>query len=151
MSKNEKIIEVTDSMDKPALYVFESGIYKLPEKHFKCDNGDIIIEGRYNNTIFKSDESITVDAGTIFKNLKFIYTKIIIKDNCRFENVTFDNCIVNMKSSQEVDIVSCNFINTGINFFDSSYNNIITNCRFKDCRLPRYYGGSNLFTNNLAY
>lgn len=151
MNNDEKIIELTDSINEPILYVFESGIYKLPEKHFKCDNGNIIIEGRYNNTIFKSDESITVDVGTIFKNLKFIYTKIIIKDNCRFENITFDNCIVNMKNSQEVDIIGCKFINTGINFFNACYNNTIINCRFKDCRLPRYYGGSNLFTNNLAY
>ena len=39
MNKNEKIIEVTDSMDKPALYVFESGIYKLSEKYFNVKFG----------------------------------------------------------------------------------------------------------------
>ena len=38
MNNDEKIIELTDSMNEPILYVFESGIYKLPEKHFKCDN-----------------------------------------------------------------------------------------------------------------
>lgn len=152
INDEEESIDFFDNIGNcKCYYSFKSGSYRLPEINLKTTDSDsIIFKGQYNNTIFISNESITVGNNVIFEDLTIEYTKVIIRNKCKFNNVTFRNCIIDFSNSVECTINGCEFNNTSISFFGNCISNMIINCRFKNCKLPVYIGGNNLFNNNLS-
>lgn len=136
---------------RPGLYFFRKGKYIIDSISIKNNDGEIIIKGSGNNTIFIGSNGLRVGKNCSINNLCIEETSVNIFSQCKFNNVTFKDCCISFLSSEEITITNCTFENCSFIFNGACFNNLIIGCRFKNTNPPVYTGGNNLFTNNISY
>lgn len=150
VSSTEDVTQVFNML-WPGLYFFKKGVYVIDSVSIKNTDGEVIIKGSGNNTIFTGANGLRVGENCSINDLCIEETSVNIFSECKFNNVTFKDCFISFLSSEEITITNCKFENCSFIFDGACFNNMITGCRFKNTNPPVYAGGNNLFTNNISY
>lgn len=135
------------------LYSFRAGIYYMNNLDLNMDSdtyGDIIIRGvGKHNTVFNTKNG-TINGRVSIENLNLLKSTITINSYCTFDNIAFYDSTIYFKDCNETTIRNCVFKNCTV-VFQSIMNSMFINNRVVNSGKFIYFGGNNLFGNNLVY
>ena len=140
-------VDAIESLEGLCVILFKRGHYTINTigVNNKIING---VDCRLSWIHTDTDEVIQINK-TVFKNIGFDRSKIIIKSDCEFKDVKFANCEIAFDNSVVCKITDCVFDKCTFRYEGNMMNNIIKFNRYIHTKPIVYIGNNNIISENI--